>query len=77
MRIGPCESARAYRPVRIVPGVSSRANRPVRIGSREKCPKAKVGLIRIPVSVNFKGVESCSDGPRGTSGSAFRLKNKT
>jgi len=51
VRIVPCVSSRAYRPGRIVPGVSSRANRPVRIGSREKCPKAKVGLIRIPVSV--------------------------
>jgi len=28
---GPCESARANRPVRIVPCVSSRAYRPVRI----------------------------------------------
>jgi hypothetical protein len=44
---------------------------PGRFGSREKCLKAKVGLIRIPVSVNFRAVESCSGGHRCSSGSAF------
>ncbi|RLS71000.1 MAG: hypothetical protein DWH99_09325 [Planctomycetota bacterium] len=44
---------------------------PGRLGSREKCPKAKVGLIRIPVSVNFKAVESCPVEHRCSSGSAF------
>ena len=44
---------------------------PGRFGSREKCPKAKVGLIRIPVSVNFRAVESCSGVHRCSSGPAF------